>query len=59
MRYLAIAIVALLLAGAHAVGQETPRANVLLLQVNGPIGPAVSDFIERGIERAVPTVTAP
>ena len=53
MRYLAIAIVALLLAGAHAVGQEAPRANVLLLQVNGPIGPAVSDFIERGIERAV------
>jgi membrane-bound serine protease (ClpP class) len=52
MRYLAIAIVTLLLAGAHAVGQETPQANVLLLRVNGPIGPAVSDFIERGIERA-------
>ena len=52
MRYGAFAIVALLLAGPHVVGQETVRADALLLEVNGAIGPAVSDFIERGIERA-------
>jgi membrane-bound serine protease (ClpP class) len=44
--------VALLLAGPHVIGQETARAQALLLKLNGPIGPAVSDFIERGIERA-------
>jgi membrane-bound serine protease (ClpP class) len=53
MRYIALAIVALLLAGPHVVGQEPARADALLLEVNGAIGPAVSDFIERGIERAV------
>ncbi|GMQ74950.1 MAG: nodulation protein NfeD [Gammaproteobacteria bacterium] len=52
MRYLTLAIVALQLVGPHAVGQETARAQALLLELNGPIGPAVSDFIERGIERA-------
>jgi membrane-bound serine protease (ClpP class) len=52
MRYLALAFSALLLVGPHAVGQETVRADALLLEVNGAIGPAVSDFIERGIERA-------
>lgn len=45
-------MVALLLAGPHAVGQESARADALLLEVSGAIGPAVSDFIERGIERA-------
>lgn len=52
MRYLTFVTAALLLAGSHAVGQETARADALLLEVNGAIGPAVSDFIERGIERA-------
>jgi membrane-bound serine protease (ClpP class) len=52
MRYLGVALVALLLAGPHAVGQESARADALLLEVSGAIGPAVSDFIERGIERA-------
>ncbi|TDJ15996.1 MAG: nodulation protein NfeD [Gammaproteobacteria bacterium] len=52
MKYLTVAIVALLLAGPHAVGQEALRADALLLELNGVIGPATSDFIERGIERA-------
>ena len=51
MTYLTLAMGALLLASPYAVGQETARADALLLEVNGPIGPAVSDFIERGIDR--------
>jgi membrane-bound serine protease (ClpP class) len=43
---------ALLLASMHGVAQEGLRADAMLLEVKGPIGPAVSDFIERGIEKA-------
>jgi membrane-bound serine protease (ClpP class) len=53
MKHLALAIAMLLLAGPHASGQEPARADALMLEVNGAIGPAVSDFIERGINRAV------
>ncbi len=52
MKYLALACV-LMLAGAPVTGQETERADALLLEIDGAIGPAVSDFIERGIDRAV------
>jgi len=52
MRYLSFAVVALLLAGLPASGQETARADALLLRIDGAIGPAISDFIERGLERA-------
>jgi len=45
-------IVLLFLAGVHVAGQEPERAEALLLEVDGAIGPAVSDFIERGIKRA-------
>jgi membrane-bound serine protease (ClpP class) len=52
MKYLTLAVVSLLLASPPAAGQETARADALLLELNGAIGPAVSDFIERGIARA-------
>ena len=45
MRYLTLALFALLLAGPHALGQESDQADALLLEVSGAIGPAVSDFI--------------
>ncbi len=52
MRYLGFALIALLLVGRPALAQESPPADALLLEVSGAIGPAVSDFIERGIARA-------
>lgn len=52
MRYLTLVFLSLLLSAAHAVGQDTARADALLLEINGAIGPSVSDFIERGIDRA-------
>lgn len=52
MRYLTLVIFALVLGIPHALGQETAPADALLLDIRGPIGPAVSDYVERGIERA-------
>jgi membrane-bound serine protease (ClpP class) len=47
--------VLLLLVGAAALAQDAApgtRGQALLLEVKGPIGPAVSDFVVRGIEQA-------
>jgi membrane-bound serine protease (ClpP class) len=52
MKYLKFSFLVLLLAGMHGAAQEGLRADAVLLGVRGPIGPAISDFIERGIERA-------
>lgn len=52
MKYAALALLGLFLASAHIAGQEAVRAKVVMLEVKGPIGPAISDFIERNIEKA-------
>jgi membrane-bound serine protease (ClpP class) len=52
MRNLTLLLFALVLAIPQAVGQEVPPADALMLRIDGPIGPAVSDYVERGIERA-------
>jgi membrane-bound serine protease (ClpP class) len=52
MRYLTLVFLSLLLSAAHTAGEDAARADALLLEINGAIGPAISDFIERGIERA-------
>jgi len=52
MKYLTFPLMALLLASLPGSAQEGLRADAMLLEVSGPIGPAVSDFIERGIEKA-------
>lgn len=46
-------ILALLLAACGVLAQETAsKPQALLFEVRGPIGPAVSDFVVRGIEAA-------
>lgn len=52
MKYAALALLGLFLISAHIAGQEAARANAVMLEVKGPIGPAVSDFIGRNIEKA-------
>ena len=52
MKYLKFLLMALLLASMHGIAQEGLRADAMLLEVRGPIGPAISDFIERSIEKA-------
>ena len=52
MKYLKFLLMALLLASMHGIAQEELRADAMLLEVRGPIGPAISDFIERSIEKA-------
>ncbi len=52
MRNLTLVLFALVLTIPHAVGQEVPPADALMLDIDGPIGPAVSDYVERGIEQA-------
>ena len=43
----------LLLAGAYLPAQEHARPDAVMLEIKGPIGPAISDYIVRGIDDAV------
>ncbi len=52
MRHVAIILLGLLLASAHIAGQESKRAEAVMIELKGPIGPAISDFIARNIEKA-------
>ncbi len=52
MKYVASIFFGLLLASAHIAGQESERAEAVLIEVKGPIGPAISDFIQRSIQKA-------
>jgi membrane-bound serine protease (ClpP class) len=53
MRYAGIALLGLLLASTQTAGRESERAEAVMIEVKGPIGPAISDFIQRNIEKAV------
>lgn len=52
MRHVATALLGLFLVSAHIAGQESERPDAVMIEVKGPIGPAISDFIERNIEKA-------
>jgi len=52
MRYAGTALLGLFLASAQIAGQESDRAEAVMIEVKGPIGPAISDFIQRNIEQA-------
>jgi membrane-bound serine protease (ClpP class) len=52
MKYAAIALFGLFLFSAHIAGQEAQRADAVMVEVKGAIGPAISDFIQRNIGKA-------
>jgi membrane-bound serine protease (ClpP class) len=52
MKYLAPLGLLFLLAGAHPSAQAPARPDAVVLEIDGPIGPAISDFIERNIADA-------
>ena len=52
MKHAALMLISILIAGTNATAEEEIRADAWSLEVRGAIGPAISDFIERGIERA-------
>lgn len=52
MRYAGIALLGFIFFGAQSAAQESERAEAIMIEVKGPIGPAISDFIQRNIEKA-------
>ncbi len=52
MRYAAVALLGFLLAAAQSAAQESERAEAVIIELKGPIGPAISDFIQRNVEKA-------
>jgi membrane-bound serine protease (ClpP class) len=52
MRSAGILLLGLLLVAAQSATQESERAEAVVIEVKGPIGPAVSDFVQRNIEKA-------
>ena len=53
MKTLLSTLFLLLLAGVHLYAQESAPPDAVVLEIKGPIGPAISDYIERGIGKAV------